>query len=321
MSQHTSSTRRLNGIEKLQARELMAADLAVTSLPGRDPTEATEVSIERVDGEVTITGTDFNDEVSVAEGLDGRISIVAKTVDMWGNVNDVRAAFPINGVTEIHFHGKDGHDFFENDTGKMSYAWGGSGNDTLIGGDVFDFLDGGTGNDTIRGMGGGDYLNGRAGNDAIYGGEGNDALVGDAGNDTLRGEDGKDFLDGGDGADRLFGDLSGGAYNDRLYGGAGGDLLVGGGGHDILHGQDGIDTLHGQGGHDRMYGGSGVDYMYGGSGQDRLDGGNDRVVDHLYGGADEDTFIHHRNFFYSTVSDEFHDYDSDLDTIEDDWHW
>lgn len=68
---------------------------------------------------------------------------------------------------------------------------GGSGNDTILGGNIGCF--GSDGNDELRGG---------EGNDSIWGSHGDDSLSGDAGNDFLNGETGTDLVDGGDGTDR-----------------------------------------------------------------------------------------------------------------------
>jgi Ca2+-binding RTX toxin-like protein len=62
-----------------------------------------------------------------------------------------------------------------------SYAF--SGNDTLIGGPL---------NDYIKGFGGNNVLIGGAGNDVLIGGPGNDRLIGGPGNDFLSGGPGDD---------------------------------------------------------------------------------------------------------------------------------
>ena len=91
---------------------------------------------------------------------------------------------------------------------------GGSGDDTLIGGDYDGWLY--------------DYLQGGAGNDTLYGRAGDDHLDGGLGDDRLFGEIGADWLYGGAGADRL----DGGVGHDLLEGGAGDDTLIGGAGSD-----------------------------------------------------------------------------------------
>jgi Ca2+-binding RTX toxin-like protein len=82
---------------------------------------------------------------------------------------------------------------------------GGSGDDTIIGDDSVDSAFGGDDNDVIRLNGGNDGANGGDGNDFIQGGAGNDSLSGDAGNDTLEGDGPVDPSNplANDGADRF----------------------------------------------------------------------------------------------------------------------
>lgn len=56
------------------------------------------------------------------------------------------------------------------------YAQGGTGNDSIEGSNLNDFIRGGAGNDTINGFGGNDVIRGGAGSDSIRGGIGNDTL-------------------------------------------------------------------------------------------------------------------------------------------------
>jgi len=116
-------------------------------------------------------------------------------------------------------------------------AWGGSGNDRLIG------------NNTHN------QLVGNGGHDRLFGGRGNDDLNGGAGRDWLFGNRGRDDLNGGSHRDRLFG--NGG--NDDLNGGGGNDRLVGGGGRDVLDGGRGNDRMTGNGGADTFIFGRGRD--------------------------------------------------------------
>lgn len=88
------------------------------------------------------------------------------------------------------------------------------------------------------GGGGDDILVGNDADNRLTGGEGDDALFGGAGADLLFGEAGADDLNGGGAADILIGGggddaLSGGDADDRLHGGAGADVMQGGDGGDI----------------------------------------------------------------------------------------
>lgn len=72
-------------------------------------------------------------------------------------------------------------------------AVGGSGDDTIIGGEVGNSLDGGGGNDEITGNGGADSLKGGAGNDTLGGNQGSDSLEGGNGYDVYLFQDGDGF--------------------------------------------------------------------------------------------------------------------------------
>jgi Ca2+-binding RTX toxin-like protein len=107
------------------------------------------------------------------------------------------------------------------------YFNAGAGNDTVLGGDAFDFLVGGAGDDTLRGggsadsfLGGGgaDFLDGGQGGDTLLGGDGDDIIMGGVGDDTMAGEAGADdfMYKAGDGFDTIIG------YDK----GAGGDQII-----------------------------------------------------------------------------------------------
>lgn len=130
---------------------------------------------------------------------------------------------------------------------------------------VFDATGGG-GNDTIIGGADFNYLQGGGGNDYLAGGTGDDQLLGQGGDDTLLGGDDADTLFGGDGADILYG----GDGDDSVRGDTGDDLIYGGSGDDMLFGFTGNDTLDG---------GAGADVFVlanygGGQGSDQINGFN-----------------------------------------------
>nr|WP_305847267.1 type I secretion C-terminal target domain-containing protein [Marinobacterium sp. xm-a-152] len=209
--------------------------------------------------------------------------------------------------------GEQGNDWIEAALGPAAFLSGGSGNDTLIGGNSTDTLIGGTGDDNLEGGEGNDKLYGdlndrtaggksvadyistvSAGDDTLHGGLGNDSLYGNGGDDVLYGDGDNDYLYGDDGLDTLYG----GTGDDRLYGGNQDDLLYGGEGSDTLYGDDGNDRLEGEAGTDTLYGGAGEDTLLGGlaadtllgdAGNDSLDGGADN--DTLYGGDGDDTLL------------------------------
>ena len=111
-------------------------------------------------------------------------------------------------------------------------AYGGQGDNTIIGLNGVDNFGGGPGNDTLQGGGGNDILSGGTDDDTVEGGLGNDQLTGNSGNDTLIGDAGNDKLFGGSGNDKLDGgigedELHGGKLDyDKLEGGKGNDTFV-----------------------------------------------------------------------------------------------
>ncbi len=245
--------------------------------------------------QVDINGTD-GDDVATVSAVDGEtFAFELQTPDA-----SFRIFVPTDQLDLIVFHGEGGNDRFQNDTQVKSTAFGGPGDDDLLGGLAGDRLYGQAGNDTLRGHGGDDRLEGGAGVDILWGGFGDDLLDGDAGGDYLYAESGADNLKGGDGDDFLDGGagddlLQGGKDNDQMYGRSGGDRLLGQEGIDELFGGEGDDWMSGGTGSDVMFGGAGVDEMHGDGGADQLFGqdGADRLFggrahDRLEGGAGDD---------------------------------
>lgn len=78
------------------------------------------------------------------------------------------------------------------------HAWGGAGDDTILGSESHDIITGDDGNDYLFGEGQEDFMRGCAGNDVMSGGAGDDSVYGGLGHDYIEGGDGKDHLYGGD---------------------------------------------------------------------------------------------------------------------------
>ena len=97
-------------------------------------------------------------------------------------------------------NGGPGDDLVSGDTNatgdltSFDRIFGGSGNDTLNGGDSRDRISGGPGNDTSNGENGNDRMNGGTGDDVQNGGDGNDTIFANIGNDTSYGGNGNDTL-------------------------------------------------------------------------------------------------------------------------------
>ncbi|WP_170548653.1 MULTISPECIES: M10 family metallopeptidase [Ruegeria] len=203
---------------------------------------------------------------------------------------------------------------------KIENAFGGNGNDFLIGNEYNNFLNGANGNDSLFGGAGNDRIFGSFGNDKISGGTGNDTLSGEHGNDTFinKDGDGNDTINGNEGNNWLrytgtsganvdlsdtsaqntgygtdtivnIGHVVGSAQDDIITGNDQINYLLGGAGNDVLDGGIKDDVLRGSKGDDLVMGARGWDTLYGGNGNDTIVGGIGRDI--MTGGADADTFV------------------------------
>jgi hypothetical protein len=258
-------------IEALERRALLSAN----------------VSLNPNNGILTITG-DNGADVAIVRLVDTLVTVTVAGLEV--------LEFAAKNVDKIKFIGNGGVDEFRNLTPIRSLAYGGSGNDSLVGtegSDVFyggaghDALSGGTGDDSLYGDDGDDKLEGGHGDDLLRGGRGDDLGFGHGGADRLYGDEGLDELHGGNDADRLWG----GAHDDRIWGDANDDVIRGEQGHDTLWGGGHDDNLYGGAGRDALYGGSGADYLRGEDGNDGLFGGSLGPVDRLWGDAGRDRFL------------------------------
>jgi serralysin len=178
----------------------------------------------------------------------------------------------------------------------------GSGNDTVTGNSVGNWIRTGNGKDTVFGGNGADIVSSGGGADKVLGEKGKDTISGQAGSDILKGGNGNDDISGGSGGDDISGgsgddDIEGGSGGDDISGGSGDDVIKGGSGSDDLSGGDGKDAIYGEDGSDVVDAGNGADKVYGGDGADtlKLGKGNDSVLDgngadEIYGGSGKDTF-------------------------------
>jgi Ca2+-binding RTX toxin-like protein len=186
--------------------------------------------------------------------------------------------------------------------------YGGSGNDTLNGGDGPDLIFGGAGSDTISPGGG---------NDRVFAGDGNDVMTdwsaaAASGADRFVGEGGVDTIDyglrstgvnvtlgagaaddgepgEGDDVDVTVENVNGGNGDDHIVGGTGANLFYGGAGNDTLDGGDDDDTLIGGYGDDTIIGGAGNDYQSGEDGNDTFVSPTADGADTIIAGAGSDT--------------------------------
>lgn len=234
-----------------------------------------------------VEGSNFDDDIRDSE----EFANFAPTFGRGGN-DRLTAGYYSGDV-----YGGDGNDTLDRTAAGYGFAaYGEAGDDIIIGGSGYETLDGGDGNDTIRGNFGFDTLRGGGGDDSLDGGAYSDTIFGGDGNDAIYGAGDGDTAEGGDGDDIIYGDyslISSGTVlaqgnNDTLHGGLGDDVLYGDQGGDVLYGDQGNDVLWsgaynaalGQGAQDaglerdQLFGGAGVDYLNIGYGDD-ADGGAD----------------------------------------------
>jgi Ca2+-binding RTX toxin-like protein len=194
-------------------------------------------------------------------------------------------------------------------------AYGGDGDDTLIGSAAANVLYAARGNDVLYGAGGADTVSGGPGDDTLYGGAGDDELWGGAGNDTFHGGAGFDALRGGAGNDLYRIDSGLDLVDETAAGSSGTDTIliatvdaykipagievtiyeggavftVGLSSGELLQGAATNDRIDGAGGDDTLRGLDGDDALIGGAGDDRLEGGIG--ADRFYGGLGNDVYV------------------------------
>ena len=205
-----------------------------------------DYTIERVAGEVLVSGADGND---VLRNMN-RLQFSDQTIDL---------------VTPgLYLIGSDVADVIEGGGGE-DFIDGRAGDDALTAGAGNDEIDGGSGSDTMSGGSGDDVYHVDTTADVVAesGGDGTDTVASTV--DYSLGQN-VENLSLGDGASSGTGNaldnvieansgdnaLSGGAGNDTLEGGAGNDTVIGGDGNDLIVGGSGA-------GNDTYRGGNGID--------------------------------------------------------------
>lgn len=218
---------------------------------------------------LSATGTSGNDVVRV-ENVGGEVRVTLN-----GSIVARRALTRVSQVRITTLGGNDNVTVLGDIPCSVD---GGTGNDTLSGGDAADLIYGGDGDDSLSGGAGVDTIYGNFGNDAISGGLKRDSLMGGLGNDTITAGDGPDSVYGGDGMDVLRGGkgadyIEGRGKSDTIYGGFGNDTIVSGAGADLVYGEDDDDWLY------ATANPSFQDTLSGGAGTDRFEAdGNDMLV-------------------------------------------
>ncbi len=266
----------------------------------------------------TIYAKAGDDEVYAYEGDDTIIAGTGAGYDLYNGGSGVDTiVFPstsLGVIVDLEAGSADGVEIDEDVLIEIENVVGGTGNDSIAGSSVANWLDGAEGDDSLYGLAGDDLLIGGAGADYLDGGAGTDtasyanAAAGVSVDVTYTSNNGGEAIgddynsievfQGSAHADSFWG-TNGAA--ETIYGGAGDDTIDGLGGDDALYGEDGADTLYGDAGNDTLLGGAGDDTLYGHGDDDVLEGG--AGADYLDGGTGDDAFIFHAGFGADTITD------------------
>jgi hypothetical protein len=215
------------GFESMEARQMMTIVPITGIIAPIDPVFELPPPGPMAEGTVNFNASSGVLDIDLSQSHDNKVQIFINhragngagnlpdllTVDL-ANINTPQVwAFDPTAVTRIVVHSHDGNDFVDNRTSVPMVAYGGTGNDTFLGGSGDDILIAGSGNC---------YLDGRQGDDMLFGGSGSSALFGGDGNDSLYAGAGTNFLFGGSGDDHLYA----GTGHSRLEGEAGLNAII-----------------------------------------------------------------------------------------------
>jgi Ca2+-binding RTX toxin-like protein len=289
--------RTIRPLESLEERELMA--VTASFLPSA--------------GTLSVFGDNLSNNIEISRDAAGVLRVNGGAVVVKGGTPTVA------NTTLVQVFGQGGSDniTMNEASGALPRAniFGGTGNDTLIGGSGADMLFGQSDDDNLQGKGGNDSLFGGANADVLNGGDADDQVFGEAGSDRMvwnPGDD-TDLNEGGNGNDTV--EVNGGNGSEQFTATANGarvrfDRLVPapfsidiGTSENLVVNMNGGDdsfsatgnlaaliqiTVDGGTGNDTVLGGNGADLLRGGDGNDFMDGnqGNDNVQM----GAGDDVF-------------------------------
>lgn len=236
-----------------------------------NPDDDRDHALGRGGDDVIFTG----DDADTLDGGDGNDTLDGGIDDdlIYGGTGEDSI---IGGHGSDTIDGNDGSDWIDASSSSLLYPNVPDATDPFEDNDR-DVVDGGTGDDTIYGGDDDDSLHGGTGYDEIYGGIDEDTISGGRQSDSMYGEEGDDLIFGYN-------------HDDSLNGGEGVSTPPLDGDTDYLSGGEGDDTLYGGSQDDTLSGGEGADVMFGGEDEDwfvDLTAGDD--VDGGESGRDLDT--------------------------------
>ncbi len=175
-------------LERLESR----THLSVTLVNQQFNVNGVNLSV----GVVRVLGSASNDIVGVWLNRSNQLVVTENGKDY---------IFDPSAVGRVYFEGREGNDRIEISANlKLRLeAYGGAGNDTLIGALAHDSLVGNGGDDYIAGGAGNNTMRGALGSDRLFGGAGSDVIYGGVGDDTISSGAGTDAVYGGAGANDI----------------------------------------------------------------------------------------------------------------------
>jgi Ca2+-binding RTX toxin-like protein len=274
---------------------------------------AVTASFSAQTGVLSVFGDAQDNSIEISRNAAGAILVNGGAVTIVGGTPTVA------NTALIQAFGQSGNDTItlNQASGALPAAnlFGGSGNDTLVGGAGNDMLFGQSGDDTLLGLGGNDLLFGGAGNDTLTGGDADDQVFGESGDDRMiwnPGDD-TDLNEGGAGIDTV--EVNGGNGTEVFTVTANGarvrfdrldpapfSIDIGTSENLVLNANGGDDsfsatgnlaaliqiTVDGGAGNDTILGSNGNDLLRGGDGDDFVDG--QQGTDVAFLGAGDDVF-------------------------------
>jgi Ca2+-binding RTX toxin-like protein len=216
-------------VETLEKRSLLSA--AVGPVAYIDGATLRVLGDRRFGTVINVSTADEGDTILVRFGSQPTIEFSRDEVSAirieGGRARDRITVREDDGLLELPLSiaAREGNDYIDLDRSPAK-AWGGPGNDTVLGSDGDDDLEGNENHDKVYGGPGDDTLKGFSGNDDLRGDGGQDELDGGSGNDNLDGGTGSDVLDGGTGFNRLVDRAARGELN-IFYGGLGRNDIFG----------------------------------------------------------------------------------------------
>ena len=200
-------------VSSYQDAKIQAALDATLNFAGKNVFGSAEVL--KSDGSqqaATLKASGGNDVGAIIETVNGIITSVNITLGAYGMsaYSQTQAVEGDYALMCDKLADMTGASVIQGRGGVQNFLSGGDLNDTLIGGELTNFIYVGSENtdpgifNTVTGGAARDFIAGDANADTIHGGGGDDFIYGGGGDDHIHGDEGNDFIRPGDGADTVY---------------------------------------------------------------------------------------------------------------------